>query len=158
MRVSLNILHLVLKLQQQCHSWRFCKSLWKSLIFQTIDQCVEQKNQQCIDITWKYIEFFCGNTFPCQSRGVPESTLQAGLEKAMHNVEKNFFVVGVLEQFDDTLHLFEKLLPRYFNGATEVYHSDSKFWFIGQARAWSSTEKGSIISRAQKVPPPKIGT
>ena len=92
---------------------------------QTIDQCVEQKNPQCIDITWKYIEFFCGNTFPCQSRGVPESTLQQGLEKAMHNVEKNFFVVGVLEQFDDTLHLFEKLLPRYFNGATEVYHSDS---------------------------------
>ena len=48
----------------------------------------------------------------------------------MHNVEKNFFVVGVLEQFDDTLHLFEKLLPRYFNGATEVYHSDSKLFPI----------------------------
>ena len=46
----------------------------------------------------------------------------------MHNVEKNFFVVGVLEQFDDTLHLFEKLLPRFFNGATEVYHSDSKLY------------------------------
>lgn len=45
----------------------------------------------------------------------------------MHNVEKNFFVVGVLEQFDDTLHLFEKMLPRFFTGATEVYHSDRKF-------------------------------
>lgn len=101
----------------------------------TIDQCVEQNNPQCIDITWKYIEFFCGNTFPCQSRGVPESTLQQGLEKAMHNVEKNFFVVGVLEQFDDTLHLFEKLLPRYFNGATEVYHSDK----IAEKRAATKT-------------------
>ena len=96
------------------------------LYFQTIDECVRIKHNQCLDITWKYIEFFCGNAFPCQSRGVPETTLRQGLEKAMHNVEKNFFVVGVLEQFDDTLHLFEKLLPRFFNGATEVYHSDSK--------------------------------
>jgi len=46
--------------------------------------------------------------------------------KAMHNVEHNFFAVGVLEQFDDTLKLFEKMLPRFFTGATEVYHSDSK--------------------------------
>ena len=113
-----------------CFTSRYVRNV--KLMFyavQTIDQCVSQKNPQCIDITWKYIEFFCGNTFPCQSRGVPESTLQQGLEKAMHNVEKNFFVVGVLEQFDDTLHLFEKLLPRYFNGATEVYHSDSEFFF-----------------------------
>ena len=95
-------------------------------MIQTIDDCVAIGHAQCKDITWKYIEFFCGNAYPCQSRGVPESTVKQGMEKAMHNVEKNFFVVGVLEQFDDTLHLFEKLLPRFFNGATEVYHSDSK--------------------------------
>ena len=98
--------------------------------FQTIDDCVAIGHAQCKDITWKYIEFFCGNAYPCQSRGVPESTVKQGMEKAMHNVEKNFFVVGVLEQFDDTLHLFEKLLPRFFNGATEVYHSDSKYLAI----------------------------
>ena len=63
----------------------------------------------------------------------------------MHNVEKNFFVVGVLEQFDDTLHLFEKLLPRFFNGATEVYHSDSKL------------PKPNFVFPTQLLPKPKFG-
>ena len=85
------------------------------------------RHTQCVDITWKYIEFFCGNAYPCQSRMAPESTVKEAMSKAMHNIEKNFFVVGVLEQFDDTLHLFEKMLPRFFTGATEVYHSDSEF-------------------------------
>lgn len=101
----------------------------------TIDECVRTKHTQCVDITWKYIEFFCGNAYPCQSRMAPESTVRQAMEKAMHNVEKNFFVVGVLEQFDDTLKLFETLLPVFFMGATEVYHSDR----IAEKRAATKT-------------------
>jgi len=86
-------------------------------------------------ITWKYIEFFCGNKEDCSSRsGKDENTKQA-MMKAMHNVEHNFFAVGVLEQFDDTLKLFEKMLPRIFTGATEVYHSDSKLTYKNKRRS-----------------------
>ncbi|CAG5104678.1 Oidioi.mRNA.OKI2018_I69.chr1.g1445.t1.cds [Oikopleura dioica] len=102
----------------------------------TIDQCVEQKNDQCMDpITWKYIEFFCGNAFPCNSRSGKEEVTKQAMMKAMHNIEHNFFAVGVLEQFDDTLKLFEKMLPRFFTGATEVYHSDR----IAEKRAATKT-------------------
>ena len=45
----------------------------------------------------------------------------------MHNVEVNFHVVGVLEQFEDTLRLFEKMMPHIYTGALEAYQSPSKF-------------------------------
>ena len=38
---------------------------------------------------------------------------------------EDYFVVGVLEQFEDTLNLFEKVLPRYYRGALDVYESKS---------------------------------
>ena len=44
----------------------------------------------------------------------------------MHNVERNFFVVGVLEQFEDTLVLFERMLPHIYTGALPAYHSKRK--------------------------------
>ena len=33
-------------------------------------------------------------------------------------------MVGILEQFDDTLKLFEKMLPKYYGGAYNIYNTD----------------------------------
>ena len=40
---------------------------------------------------------------------------------------KDFLLVGILEQFDDTLLALEKLLPTYFKGALQVAHSEGMF-------------------------------
>ena len=39
-------------------------------------------------------------------------------------------MIGVLEQFEDSLRVFEKLLPRYYRGALDVYHSKSKINYV----------------------------
>ena len=37
----------------------------------------------------------------------------------MHNVEKYYSVVGVLEEMEKSLKVFEKFAPRFFAGAEE---------------------------------------
>jgi dermatan/chondrotin sulfate uronyl 2-O-sulfotransferase UST len=43
------------------------------------------------------------------------------LERAKHAVESQYSVVGVLEDFNITLSVFEKYIPQFFRGATQVY-------------------------------------
>ncbi|CBY21263.1 unnamed protein product [Oikopleura dioica] len=74
----------------------------------------------------RYIEFFCGNGPDCQ---LPQLARDDDVYKSkMVEIAKkrmldDYFVVGVLEQFEDSLSVFEKLLPRYYRGALEVYES-----------------------------------
>ena len=42
------------------------------------------------------------------------------VEIAKRKLVKDFLVVGILEQFADTLRVFEKLLPTYFKGALQT--------------------------------------
>ena len=82
-------------------------------------------------VPWRYVDFFCGNNNYCTlSDKTSEDLWYKGFLQAMHNVEMNFFVVGVLEQFEDTLKLFEKMMPRIYTGALEAYHSPSKFHIL----------------------------
>lgn len=76
------------------------------------------------------MEFFCGSGPECQSATNQNEEAEYKtrmLEKAKQRVLNDYFVIGVLEQFEDSLRVFEKLLPRYYRGALDVYHSKSKF-------------------------------
>lgn len=44
------------------------------------------------------------------------------LERAKRSVEQRYAVVGVLEDFNVTLTVFEHYIPRFFKGATDVYY------------------------------------
>ncbi|CAB3377048.1 Hypothetical predicted protein [Cloeon dipterum] len=69
--------------------------------------------------------FFCGHDEEC----TPFNTVGA-LQRAKAAVERHYAVVGVLEDFNKTLSVFEHYIPRFFRGASEVYweasHSLSK--------------------------------
>lgn len=39
----------------------------------------------------------------------------------MQVVEKDFAVVGILEDWDKTLAVLEHYIPRYFKGVTKIY-------------------------------------
>lgn len=45
------------------------------------------------------------------------------LEKAKKNIEESYAVVGVLEHMNVTLQVLEAVLPQFFGGALEMYHS-----------------------------------
>ena len=37
------------------------------------------------------------------------------------NILKEFLLIGILEEFDDTIILFEELLPDFFRGGSEIW-------------------------------------
>ena len=43
---------------------------------------------------------------------------------------KEFLIVGILEQFEDTLLALEALLPGYFKGALEVSNEDGMIYLL----------------------------
>ncbi|XP_045596874.2 heparan sulfate 2-O-sulfotransferase pipe [Procambarus clarkii] len=65
------------------------------------------------------IEFFCGHDPYCPIFGDKQ-----GLQQAKTVVEREFAVVGVLEEWDKTLAVLEHYIPRYFNKATEIYYNE----------------------------------
>jgi len=47
---------------------------------------------------------------------------EGALERAKRSVERHYAVVGVLEDFNVTLTVFEHYVPRFFRGASDVYY------------------------------------
>lgn len=70
-------------------------------------------HKDCKRVKWKYIQFLCGTSITCLSHTAADKKKAA--EIAKQNIAQNFHVIGILEQFIDTLHLFEKILPGYYN-------------------------------------------
>ena len=55
------------------------------------------------------------------------SPSQLNFSYGLHKIFRflnDFFLVGILEQFDDTLKLFEKLIPKFFKGAPHALVSE----------------------------------
>jgi len=46
---------------------------------------------------------------------------QKAAKRAKNNVLREFYVIGVMEQFEDTLEIFERTLPRFFKGVTDIW-------------------------------------
>lgn len=65
--------------------------------------------------------FFCGQDDDCTGFNT-----EVAMKKAMHNVEKNYAVVGVLEDMNKTLTVLEHYVPRFFKGALKTYWEDMK--------------------------------
>ncbi|PIK52794.1 putative uronyl 2-sulfotransferase isoform 2 [Apostichopus japonicus] len=85
---------------------------------ETIDECTVNQHRDCSGKKNFYIiPFFCGNNRHCTSPS------RRALLRAIYNVEKNFLVVGILEEFELTLKVLERMLPRYFSGAEKLYRT-----------------------------------
>lgn len=82
---------------------------------ENLTECIRQQRGQCKSGYSDMIPYFCGNEDYCRQRK------QKALQQAKENILKHFTVVGVLERFDETLKLFEELLPSYFRGVQESY-------------------------------------
>merc|ERR1719284_94907 len=51
-------------------------------------------------------------------------TKEKSLEMAKLNVEKNFYFIGILEEFMDSLRMFELVLPRIYTRVVEALNND----------------------------------
>ena len=63
------------------------------------------------------IAVFCGSKEICSQFGSKEA-----LEEAKINVEKYYAVVGVTEEMEKSMVVYEKYIPKYFKNALRFYY------------------------------------
>ena len=69
-------------------------------------------HEDCKRVKWKYMQFLCGNDHLCMKHSQEDKRKAAEIAKA--NIVNRFYVIGILEQFIDTLNLFDTIMPRYY--------------------------------------------
>lgn len=86
---------------------------------QTYVQTVDELSVGDID----YVKWLCGAGLNCMWDNDFEKRKVYEYTKTL--IMEHYFIVGVLEKFDMTLDLFDVLLPEYFKGAKNIYHTSS---------------------------------
>lgn len=76
-------------------------------------------------LVWVWSDFIFYHDSSCFLHCSPFNT-KGALERAKYAVETQYAVVGVLEDLNTTLAVFEKYIPRFFAGATEIYYNEIK--------------------------------
>ncbi|XP_071946134.1 uronyl 2-sulfotransferase-like [Antedon mediterranea] len=108
-------------------------------LYQTINECVLGNKAECIGNNLQYIiPFFCGDSPECLTLNS-----RVPLEIAKQNVERDFIMVGLLEDFRSTVAVLEKLLPEVFNGAAN---------YLTNPNTNFNCRKGKYVTK-YKVPP-----
>ena len=80
-----------------------------------INDCILTNHTECNEWSaWYMAKYFCGQDRICSTPSTK------GVELAKMHVRDNYLAVGVLEDFNATLKVFENLLPEYFEGATKL--------------------------------------
>lgn len=94
----------------------------------TLDECVLDQHEECLEPVQVLVKYFCGTVKTCSMMGAVANKhdwrqVAIATERAKNIIARHFHVVGVLENFEQTLDLFEKMLPGYFAGAKDVYNT-----------------------------------
>jgi len=101
-------------------------------IDQTLDECITKGSDECLEPIQVMVRYFCGTDDNCGMKGNKRGAfgmkndwdkVAKAAEVAKHNIINNYYAIGIVEQFDESLDLFEKLLPDFFTGAKAAYHS-----------------------------------
>eukprot|EP00092_Neocalanus_flemingeri_P005903 GFUD01006354.1.p1 GENE.GFUD01006354.1~~GFUD01006354.1.p1 ORF type:complete len:442 (+),score=100.05 GFUD01006354.1:171-1496(+) len=112
----------------------------RRIVSEPVEQCVIERRLECVYYgytvhknktqqlqfrkTWSptflfpsdVLLYFCGHDEECTQLGNP-----LALQRAKHNVDKNFAVVGLLEHLNETMTVLEYKLPRFFQGVQKLY-------------------------------------
>ncbi|XP_076809289.1 uronyl 2-sulfotransferase-like isoform X1 [Clavelina lepadiformis] len=85
----------------------------------TLEECVLTNVTKCFEVELykPMMMFFCGDHFNPKC-----GTLSRfAVERSIENIQKHYLVVGLVEDFPNTFKVFEKLLPRYFEGSWKKF-------------------------------------
>ncbi|XP_064086034.1 heparan sulfate 2-O-sulfotransferase pipe-like [Macrobrachium nipponense] len=102
----------------QMHGHSVSPSL--SWVNRTVEQCVLLNDPECSFVPGEekelMLSYFCGHQKFCRIIGNRDA-----VQMAKHIVSKEYSVVGLVEHMDLSLLLLETLVPRFMEGATEIY-------------------------------------
>ena len=90
----------------------------------SLDECVAQNLKECTDTLQVMVKYFCGTEDTCNKHirngAIDWSIVKQSTEIAKSRILREFYFVGLLEDFDVTLRLFEQLLPAFFKGTHDA--------------------------------------
>ncbi|XP_032789191.1 heparan sulfate 2-O-sulfotransferase 1 [Daphnia magna] len=89
----------------------------------SFDDCILDEDEECAFNSSEYtfsraIPYFCGQDPRCL---VPRS--RWALQRAKFIIEHEYSVVGILDKMNETLHVLERYIPRFFSGSAKIYYS-----------------------------------
>lgn len=128
-----------------------CKSLTEEQLNLSFEDCVVEDRDECMKGPVNYLNWLCGDKVACGKVAALKLT------KAKWNVEKNYQVIGLLERMEDTLKLLEVEMPGYFNGALQLYHSESIQKASSQSKTINKGSQSIPMAVRDKVVDKKLG-
>ncbi|XP_072016738.1 uronyl 2-sulfotransferase-like [Amphiura filiformis] len=83
----------------------------------TFDECVLQELNECVSPVKlsTQISYFCGIHPGCSEPS------QWSLEQAKKHIEEKYLLIGIIEDFESTIKVLERLAPDLFNGIVAEY-------------------------------------
>lgn len=132
----------------------------KRIMLQSLEECVVKEKRECVyggqtlvrdknfinQERWidkmflpnDQLLYFCGTDPECSRLGDPRA-----LQKAKHNVETHYVVVGLLEYMNVTAAVFEHMLPGWFTGLSKMVDD------LGQENK-NSVKKDMVVDESIK--------
>lgn len=122
----------------------FGQNVSKPIHPQNINECVLKRLPRCSSkyfLSLYMTRFFCGHDQACNA---DEKT---AVEIAKRNIMTEYTLIGLTEEFENSLILFEKLLPNFFRGALEAWRviKNEKF------HRYSTVQKDEISPEARQM-------
>ena len=120
---------------------------------ETLEDCIKSQDEECYggNVKQIFIEYLCGASAEGCKRGKNEADVKKLVEKIKHNVLREYYVVGILEEMDLTMKLFELMMPNYFAGLLDTYQGPvGTMWTNNSATAFHynvSTESRQYLAK-----------
>ena len=91
----------------------------------TIDECIKNRIEECMEPEFEYFMWLCGSEELCRTKNANYQKKMLTSEFTKHRVLRFYYIVGIVEDFEPSLELFEYLLPTFFRGARAVYKTNT---------------------------------
>lgn len=98
-----------------------CQGMDEHDLKMTLEECVRAKRPECKSPDIEYIEFICGNQEICKANQQNYQKKRLALEMAKIRLLKEYYIVGTLEKFEESLRLMEHTLPQFFSGVLGLF-------------------------------------
>jgi len=119
---------------------------------ESLETCVRREEDpcQCLDKKVKcsnYLRYLCGNIRFCPfDLRTKEGKLQA-VQLAKIRLESYYYLVGLIEYWEETLKLFEAYIPSIYGNAGSVWKNSDEAMFV---RNKTKTRYGELLSKESR--------
>lgn len=127
-----------------------CKKMILPKIEMSLEECINQQEDECNFNTYEFIEYYCGKYDECQvtGPGISDEQKRKAVDIAKRRILEDFHFVGIMEYFEWSLLLLEFYLPYYIGAGVQEYNRNGA---VREGFTASRTIKKSSISEEARI-------